>query len=125
MFYLFLADLVVIVHLSFVAFVVVGGLLTLKWRKFAYIHVPAVGWGALVEIMGWVCPLTPVEIWLRDRAGAKGYSTGFIEHYILPVLYPAQLTPTVQWVLGILLLFVNVAIYSWIVWLLVRKRRET
>jgi len=121
-FYLFLADLVVIVHLSFVAFVIAGGLLALKWRRFSYIHVPAVGWGVLVEIMGWVCPLTPVEIWLRENAGAKGYSTGFIEHYILPVLYPAQLTPTLQWVLGILLLIVNAVIYSWIAWRVTRER---
>lgn len=115
MFYLILADLVVIVHLSFVAFVVAGGLLALKWRKFAYLHIPAVSWAVVVEIMGWVCPLTPVEIWLRENAGEKGYSTGFIEHYILPVLYPAELTRTVQLILGILLLFLNVAIYSWIV----------
>lgn len=124
MFYLLLADFVVLIHLSFVAFVTAGGLLALKWKRFAYIHIPAVGWGVLVEIMGWVCPLTPVEIWLRENAGAKGYSTGFIEHYILPILYPAQLTPTVQWVLGILLLSVNVGIYSRIVWRVMRKRPE-
>ena len=121
MFYLWLADLVVIIHLSFVAFVIAGGLLALKWRQFAYIHIPAVGWAVVVEIMGWVCPLTPVEIWLRENAGEKGYTTGFIEHYILPVLYPAELTRTVQLILGILLLSLNVAIYSWIVFRSMKK----
>ena len=124
MFYLFLADLVVIVHLSFVAFVVAGGLLALKWKRYAYVHISAVAWAVAVEMMGWVCPLTPLEIWFREGADGKGYTTGFVEHYILPVLYPAELTRTVQLILGILLLSFNIAIYSWTVSRLMKKHTK-
>jgi hypothetical protein len=110
--YRILADLVVGVHALFVAFVVVGGLLVLRWRAVAFAHLPAAIWGALIEFKGWICPLTPLEQSLRAAAGQAGYQGGFIEHYLLPALYPAGLTRNVQLVLGTLVIAVNLAIYA-------------
>ena len=87
-----LADGVVILHLTFVLFVVFGGLLTFWWPRISWVHLPAAAWGAAVEFGGWVCPLTPLEHWLRLEAGQSAYPSDFIEHYVLPVLYPAMLT---------------------------------
>ena len=110
-----LADAILVVHLGFILFVVAGGFLV-RWRKgVAWVHVPTVAWGALIEFMGWVCPLTPLEIWARSKAGETGYAGGFIEHYLLPVVYPAALTDDVQMVLGTLVLVVNVTIYTWVI----------
>jgi hypothetical protein len=106
-----LADLVVVLHFIFVLFVVFGGLLVLRWRKLAYVHLPVALYGALIELVGWVCPLTPLEKRLRESAGLQGYQGGFVEHYILPVLYPAGLTRGVQLVLGMLVIGVNLVIY--------------
>jgi hypothetical protein len=110
-----LADLTVIVHLAFVVFVVVGGLLVLRRRGWVWIHLPAAIWGASIEWAGWVCPLTPLENWLRLRAGGSGYRGGFVEHYLLPVLYPSELARGTQIVLGGLVVVINVAFYS-VVW---------
>lgn len=110
-----LADLVLVVHLAFVLFVVLGGLLVLKWTRVAWLHVPAAIWGVLVEYSGWICPLTPLESSLRVRGGEAGYSGGFIEHYIQPVLYPAGLTRSTQVVLGSLALILNLAAYGIVV----------
>lgn len=113
--YRILADTVLVIHLGFILFVVAGAFLV-RWRRgVAWVHLPAAAWGALIEFMGWRCPLTPLEIWARSRAGETGYSEGFIEHYLLPVVYPAALTPDVQIVLGALVVVVNVSIYAWIV----------
>jgi len=120
MLYGVLADLVVILHLAFVVFVLFGGLLALRWRRVRWLHLPAVAWGAAVEFGGWICPLTPLEIWLRMQGGESGYSSDFIEHYILPLLYPADLTREVQIVLGAMVVAINLAIYGW-VWLISRK----
>ena len=109
-----LADLVVGLHFVFVLFVVAGGLLVLRWPKVAYLHIPAAVWGAAIEFAGWTCPLTPLEISLRRQAGQSGYSTGFIEHYILPILYPTGLTRDIQLVLGMIVIALNVAIYSYV-----------
>jgi Protein of Unknown function (DUF2784) len=106
-----LADLVVVLHSAFVLFVVFGGLLALRWPKLVYVHLPAVLWGAFIELAGGVCPLTPLEKRLRESAGLQGYQGGFVEHYILPVLYPAGLTRSVQLVLGMLVIGVNLVIY--------------
>lgn len=106
------ADLVVVVHLLFVLFVVLGGLLVLKWPRVAWVHVPVAVYGALIELVGWVCPLTPLENELRRSAGEAGYEGGFVEHYLLPVLYPATYTPTVQLVLGLLVIAINVTVYA-------------
>ena len=112
--YRILADAVLVVHLGFILFVVAGGLLVLRRKAVAWVHLPAVAWGALIEFMGWVCPLTPLEIWARSRAGGTGYSGGFIEHYLLPVVYPAALTHEIQIVLGASVLILNLFIYAWI-----------
>jgi hypothetical protein len=108
----FLADLVVGVHALFVAFVVAGGLLALRWPWMAGLHVPAAVWGALIEFRGWICPLTPLEIFLRRSAGEAGYQGGFIEHYLLPVLYPAGLTRGVQLALGTAVIALNLLVYG-------------
>ena len=107
-----LADLVLVVHLAFVLFVVLGGLLVLRWPKLAWLHLPAAGWGALIEFAGWICPLTPLEQRLRVLAGQSGYQGGFIEHYVTSWLYPAGLTRTVQLVLGVAVIAINLAVYA-------------
>jgi hypothetical protein len=121
--YGFLADLVVGLHLLFVGFVVGGGLLVLRWPRLAWVHLPAAAWGALIEFAGWICPLTPLEKWLRARGGGVGYEGDFVEHYLLPVLYPAALTRGAQIGLGVLVLVVNAAIYRH-VWRRRRGRRS-
>jgi len=121
--YGFLADLVVGLHLLFVAFVVGGGLLVLRWPRLAWVHLPAAAWGALIEFAGWICPLTPLEKWLRARGGGFGYEGDFVEHYLLPVLYPAALTRGAQIGLGVLVLVTNAAIYRH-VWRRRRRRRS-
>lgn len=115
-----LADLLVLLHAAFVAFVVLGGLLALRWRWVPWVHLPAALWGALVVLVGWICPLTPLEIAWRVRGGEAGYSGGFVEHYVLPLLYPEGLTRGVQVALGVFVVTVNLAIYA-LVW---RKRKE-
>ena len=110
--YRLLADFVVLLHLGFVLFVTLGGLLGLRWRRAPLIHLPAALWGIWIELSGGICPLTPLENWLRERGGATGYSGGFIEHYLLPVLYPAALTREVQSLLAGLVLLVNVVVYA-------------
>ena len=112
--YQLLADTVLVIHLGFILFVVSGGFLV-RWRRsVAWVHLPAVGWGALIEFMGWICPLTPLENWARSRAGETGYAGGFVEHYLLPVVYPAALTRDVQIALGVAVLIVNLSIYAWV-----------
>lgn len=103
-----------VVHVAFVLFSVLGGFLVLKWKLCAWIHIPAVMWAALIEFCGWVCPLTPLENWLREKDGGSSYGSGFIEHYIIPVLYPASLTQNMQIVLGVFVLGINLVIYGWI-----------
>lgn len=122
MVYRLLADGVLILHLAFILFVVLGGLLALRWPDLAWVHVPIAAYGALIELIGWVCPLTPLENHLRELGGQAGYDGGFIEHYLLPVIYPHALTPTVQVALGVLVLVVNVVIYGIVI---ARQRRAT
>jgi hypothetical protein len=106
-----LADAVVVVHFAFVLFVLFGGLLVLRWRWVRWLHLPAAAWGALIEFAGWTCPLTPLEKWLRREGNLGGYEGGFVEHYILPVLYPQALTRNVQLVLGLIVVLLNLFIY--------------
>ena len=107
------ADLLVVVHLAFVGFVVLGGFAVPRWPRLAWLHLPAVAWGVGIELSGAICPLTPLELWLRLEAGAAGYDGDFIAHYLLPVLYPAGLTRQAQVVLGVLVCGINVAAYGW------------
>lgn len=111
----FLADVVLVTHGLFVLFVVLGGLLVLRWRRTAWVHLPCALWGAWVELAGWVCPLTPLEVTLRRRAGEAGYAGGFIEHYVTALLYPEGLTREVQVALGILVIVLNLGVYA-VVW---------
>ncbi|HZM00542.1 MAG TPA: DUF2784 domain-containing protein [Planctomycetota bacterium] len=115
-----LADAVVVVHFAFVAFVVCGGFLALAWPRLAWIHVPVALWGAAIEFGGWICPLTPLENRLRQAAGEAGYSGGFVEHYLLPTLYPEGLTRGHQLGLGAVVLAINAVAYA----LLVRRTRR-
>ena len=110
-----LADATVVLHLLFVAFVVGGGVLVLRWRRVAWVHLPAAAWGAWIEFAGWICPLTPLENWLRTQGGGATYTTSFVERYLLPVLYPASLSREIQWGLGALVLLVNGIVYAVIV----------
>jgi hypothetical protein len=110
------ADGVVVVHLMFILFVVLGGLLVLRWPGLIWLHVPAALWGVLVELMHWPCPLTPLEQSLRLAAGQAGYSGGFVEYYVLPIIYPAGLTPQIQVGLGLFVLLLNTLIYGVLFW---------
>jgi hypothetical protein len=114
MLYLFLAHLALTLHVAFIVFVVLGGLLV-AWRGWvAWAHIPAAIWGVLITVFGWTCPLTPLEIYFRRRAGQAGYTEGFIEHYVVSLIYPGGLTQTGFVLLGLAVLGVNVAIYTWI-----------
>jgi hypothetical protein len=119
------ANLILVLHLGFVCFVVLGGLLVAKWRRVVFLHIPAVLWGVLIEYQGWICPLTPLEQRLRQAAGQVGYSGGFIEHYLLPVLYPAQLDRDMQIFLGALVIIVNIAVYGGLLVRSVRGRKTS
>jgi hypothetical protein len=110
-----LADGVVAIHFAFIAFVMLGGLLALRWPRLAWVHAPIVIWGVVIEFVGFVCPLTPYENWLRHRGGEQGYAGGFIQHYLLPVIYPSGLTREIQIALGIFVLALNGMIY-WRLW---------
>lgn len=114
MWFNFLADLVLLVHIAFVGFVLFGGLLALKWRRVMWLHLPAAAWGAIVELKGWICPLTPLENWLREQAGEAGYRGDFVAYYLLPILYPESLTREVQATLGLVVVLLNAAIYWWL-----------
>ena len=114
-----LADAVVLVHVGFVGFVVLGGFVVLKWPRAAWLHLPSALWGAAIEFSGRVCPLTPLENWLRARAGGTPYAGGFIERYVIPTLYPSTLTRTVQVALGVFVVVVNGVVY----WRVVRRSR--
>lgn len=109
--YRLMADIVVLLHFTFILFVLMGGILSIWWRKIVWIHIPAAGWGVLIEFAGWICPLTPLENRLRAKGGEAGYPGGFVEKYILPVIYPTELTREIQIILGILVITVNLVIY--------------
>lgn len=116
-----LADLVLVAHFAFIAFVVLGGLAVARWPRLAWAHLPAVAWGAGISFAGAICPLTPLENALRQRAGQAGYEGGFIEHYLLAIVYPDGLTREVQVALGVGVLVVNLAAYGWAI----RRSRRT
>ena len=115
MIYLIFAHLVILVHLIFILFVPFGGILGFRKRWWALLHIPVFLWGALISFGGWICPLTPLENWLRVKGGELGYHGGFIEHYLLPIIYPRNLTRGVQITMGIAVLILNLVIYGIIV----------
>lgn len=117
-----LADATVVLHAAFVVFVLLGGLLVLRRPRLAWAHVPAVLWAAWVELAGRVCPLTPLENWLREQGGEAAYGSDFVEHHLLPLLYPASLSREIQWGFGGAVLAINAAMY--ILALHRRRRRE-
>jgi hypothetical protein len=116
----FAANAIVLIHVVFILFVLFGAWLVLRWKWVAWLHVPAFAWGAAIEFLGAVCPLTPLEQRLREFAGERGYTGGFVDHYIVPVMYPAGLTPAVQLWLGVFVVALNVAIYAFV---LARRQR--
>lgn len=107
-----LADLLVIAHGAFIAFALFGALLALRFPRLAWVHLPCAIWGVVVEATGSICPLTPLENHLRRLAGSAGYSSGFIEHYLVPTLYPTGLTDSARWALAAALLCVNIGLYA-------------
>jgi hypothetical protein len=105
------ATSIAVVHLLFVVFVIAGGLLVLRWRKLAFLHVPAAVWGVMIELAGWYCPLTRYENYFLRRAGEAGYADGFLAHHIFAVIYPNGLTRGIEISLGAFVLAVNLAVY--------------
>ena len=112
---LYLTDLVVVIHALFIIFVLFGGLVVLKWHQVMWIHIPCVLWGAAIEFFSWVCPLTYLEIYLREIGNANSYDDSFVQHYLLPVIYPSGLTTDIQFLLGVIVITINLIIY-FIVW---------
>ena len=115
------ADLLVLIHLAFIVFVIMGSVAVLRWPWFVLLHIPAVIWGAVVMINGWLCPLSPWENSLRQSAGQEGYSGGFIEYYIIPLIYPMELTRDVQVLAGIIVVVINLCLYCFVIYRLMRN----
>lgn len=115
MWYRIAADFVLITHFAFVLFVVLGGFLALRWPRLAWVHLPVALYGAIIEFLGFICPLTPLENSLRQRGGEAGYSGGFIDHYITATIYPSGLTRGIQLVLGVAVLVLNAVVYAIVV----------
>lgn len=120
MIYRFLADLVVVIHLGFIVFAVLGGMLAWRWKRTIWFHFPAIVWSALILLVGWACPLTPLENWLRHSGGERGYETSFIDQYVIPLIYPGVLSSEAAILLTAALLMVSLFIYGWIY----RNRRK-
>ena len=122
--YQFAADVVLVVHLIFIAFVVFGGVAVFKFPMAAWVHIPAAAWGVYVELSGRVCPLTTLEVELRLAGGGSAYTESFIEHYLEPVIYPAGLSREVQFWLGAAVVLINAGIYAYFYYLRLRRRRR-
>ena len=118
-----MADAIVVGHLLFIAFAIAGGLLVLRWHRLMYAHLPCVAWAVLVELMHWPCPLTRWENLFRQRYGAGGYEGGFVDHYLLPIIYPEGLTDEIQVAIGIFVFAVNATVYGILVARSVRSGR--
>jgi hypothetical protein len=106
------ADLLTVAHFAFILFVCLGGLLAVRRLRYAWLHIPAALWGVFVEFSGWICPLTPLEWRLRELAGEAGYRGGFVEHYLIPLIYPPGLAVSTQWLLGGFVLALNGIVYG-------------
>ena len=116
MIYLLLADALVVLHFAFIVFVVLGALTVYRWPKMVWAHIPCALWGAWIEITGGICPLTPIEFRFRRMGGTEGYAGGFIEHYLVPIIYPSGLTRADQLLLGALVVAVNLTAYGFLLW---------
>ena len=114
MIYRTLADSILVIHFLFIIFVVFGGFFLFRSRRFAWLHIPVVIWGAFIEFSGRICPLTPLENYFRIKGNQSGYTGGFIEHYLIPVIYPSMLTRNIQFVLGALVLIINLVVYLFV-----------
>ena len=108
------ADIVLLLHFAFIAFVIAGGVLALSWPRLVWLHLPCLAWGVVIELSGGICPLTPLELHLRRIAGETGYTGDFINRYLAPVIYPSGLTRDVQIGLGIALLLLNAILYTFL-----------
>ena len=117
----FAADAVLVVHFAFIVFVVGGALLAFRISWMPWLHLPAAAWGAWIEIAGLICPLTTLENHFRIRAGLEGYQDSFVEHYLVPIIYPSGLTRSMQLVLASVVIITNVVLYGW----LLHRRRKT
>ena len=106
-----LATAVVVLHFAFILFVIGGAFLVLRWPVLKWVHLPVAAWGALIEIGGWICPLTTLENALLRRAGAAGYDEGFIAHYLVGVIYPNGLTRGMEFAIAVSVIAINVAVY--------------
>ncbi|WP_404437177.1 DUF2784 domain-containing protein [Stutzerimonas chloritidismutans] len=115
MLYRLAADAVLVAHLAFIIFVLLGGLLVAWQRRLLWLHVPAVAWGMFVELTGRLCPLTHWENYFRRLAGDAGYEASFVEQYLLPLIYPSWLSVPVQYVLAAIVVLVNLLIYGWLI----------
>ena len=125
MFYRLSAEVVLLLHFAFIVFVLFGAVLAVRWRWVIAAHLPAAAWGCFVELTGRICPLTYAENYLRHRAGQSGYSEGFIEHYLLSVIYPAGLTRHIQLALAVVVVLVNVVTYAWLLHRRASRRANT
>lgn len=108
------ADAILLLHLAFTLFTVLGGLLVLRRPSLIWLHLTAVLWGVVIEWADWICPLTPLENFLREQGGEAGYAGGFIEHYVALILYPENLTIELRYLLGLGLVAVNLIVYGYI-----------
>jgi len=122
--YALLANLVLLAHLAFILFVALGGLAVLRWPRLAWLHLPCVAWGVTVELMGWYCPLTPLENHFLRLAGETGYAGDFLQHYLLSAIYPEGLTRHAQTVIGLMALAINLPVYSWLLYQRAHHGRE-
>jgi hypothetical protein len=109
-----LADLVLLTHLLFIVFVIFGGLMVLKWHKVMWLHIPCALWGTLIEFFGWICPLTYLENYLRQAGNGNSYEGSFIQHYLVPIIYPPGLTTGMQILFGIIVIVINLIIYYYV-----------
>ena len=121
--YRLVADLTLILHLAFIVFVLFGGLLCLHRTRWVWLHLPSIIWGVFVEWASWTCPLTPLENHFRQLASGQGYRDGFVEHYLIPLIYPGQLTVSLQWFLGALILVINIIVYFYVWQKQIKQRR--
>jgi hypothetical protein len=125
MIYSILADFVVFIHFLFIVFAVAGSVLVLKWRWIMYVHLLCAAWAALIMMAGWICPLTPLENSLRRSAGQAGYTEGFIEYYLIPIIYPAGLTREIQIWLGVGVIIINAMLYGYVVYRNYTSKKST